>query len=203
MVLNDWQMRRDRIACPQMWNSWEVPQGATAQQILRHINHVADSATARKLKNLVFHCHGLSAHMQMGAWNIRHDSVEWFKEIEHRAEHIWLVSCQVARVRTPTAQNMAFAMGQPRIQQEAANAGMSTRAYMERRAMNGMHFCHHIARAASAYVTAANVDQVGPEGMDFLPFGQLDDFEGVEMTWDPQGRLIGKHQQAIAALSCR
>ena len=201
MVLNDWQMRRDGISCPQMWNSWEVPQQATARQILSHIRHVAASAPSRKLKNLVIHAHGITAHMQLGAWNIRHDSAEWFKEIEHLAEHIWLVSCQVASNRDPTARDIRVAMGQPALQHTAANAGMPTLRYLRERALSGMSFCRHIALAASAYVTAATVDQVGIEGQPVLPFGQLDDFEGVEMTWDPQGRLIGKHQQAVAALA--
>jgi hypothetical protein len=52
---------------------------------------------------------------------------------------------------------------------------------------NGNIFCSEIARAAKCYVVASTENQVDVDGR-VLPYGQLDTFEGLVLSYGPDGK---------------
>lgn len=57
----------------------------------------------------------------------------------------------------------------------------------------GNRFCSGIARAARCYVVASTELQVGTTGR-ILPYGKLDTFEGLVVSYGPEGDVTWRHR---------
>jgi hypothetical protein len=60
-------------------------------------------------------------------------------------------------------------------------------ARIQKKGSNGHLFCSEVARAAKCYVVASTEFQVDPTGR-VLPYGQLDTFEGLLLSYGPDGK---------------
>lgn len=143
----------------QMWNSWAVRATESRSHIIDWVATVARRAPGRKLKNVVFSCHGNASYLQMGQGFDR-THAELFEGWRGLVDKIWFRACLVARIRTPGA----------------AATG------------DGNMFCSEVAKAARCYVVASTELQVATSGR-VLPFGQLDTFEGLVLSYGPQGNV--------------
>lgn len=143
----------------QMWNTWRISRGENRQHIIEWVAEVARGAPGGKLKNVVFSCHGNSAYLQMGQGFDRTNTA-MFSAWRGLVEKIWFRACLVGLITTP---------GSP-------TSG------------DGNLFCSEIARAANCYVVASTELQVANTGR-VLPFGKLDTFEGLVLSYGPQGNV--------------
>jgi hypothetical protein len=190
MVCNDSRMVEDGITCFRMQNSWLVPDSATPDAVIGHVANVARSCPNGRLRNLILHCHGSAARMTIGCGSFGHHNVSLFKHLAGKVGHIWLVSCSVASQGEPSSTTIRRRLERDRVTRQAArNVGLQVREYIYHRLYNGIRFCQDIATAACCDVTAADREQVGTSEQ-FLPFGMIDDFEGLCWTWDNSRTVI-------------
>lgn len=146
-------------ATVQMWNTWNVSKTENRQHIIDWVANVARGAPGGKLKNVVFSCHGNAAYLQMGEGFDRSHTA-LFRTWAGLVEKIWFRGCLVALIATPGA----------------ANSG------------DGNLFCSEVARAAQCYVVASTELQVAAPGR-VLPYGKLDTFEGLVLSYGPAGNV--------------
>jgi hypothetical protein len=52
----------------------------------------------------------------------------------------------------------------------------------------GDHYCSSLARAARCYVVASTEIQASTRNHTY-PYGQIDTFEGLALTWNPEGNV--------------
>ena len=143
----------------QMWNTWNISQTETRDHIIDWVARVARSAAGGKLKHVVFSCHGNASYLQMGAGFDR-THTSLFRRWAGLVEKIWFRACLVAHIDTPGAA--AFG--------------------------DGNLFCSEVARAAQCYVVASTELQTEVSGR-VLPYGQLDTFEGLVLSYGPRGNV--------------
>lgn len=147
----------------QMWNTWDVAADKTPNSIVDWVRTVALGAPGGKLKHVVFSCHGSPAWIGIGtgigAGHIPLFS-NWVKDGKPLVEKIWLRCCRVGYI-TPGA---------------GAAGG------------DGNMFCSALASTAKCYVVASTELQVGTVGR-VLPFGKIDTFEGLVLSYGPGGNV--------------
>jgi hypothetical protein len=152
----------------QMWNTWRVSTSEAVDHMLGWVAEVARGAPGGKLKNIVFRCHGAPAYLQCGAGISRSDTSK-FRVWRGLVDKIWFSACQVGYI-TPGSS------GAP----GPANG-------------DGNLFCSEIAREAQCYVVASTELQV--IGVNrILPFGCLDTFEGLVLSYGPGGDVTWSHR---------
>ncbi len=151
----------------QMWNTWNITTTETVQHMVDWVAEVAGSAPGGKLKNVVFRCHGAPGYLQAGA-GIRRENVARFSAWRDLVDKVWFSACLVARIPAPAAQG--------------AGGGSS-----------GHVFCQEFARAAQCYVVAPTELQVIGRNRT-LPYGCLDTFEGLVLSYNPQGEVSWSHR---------
>ena len=151
-------------ATVQMWNTWKVSAAESRQHIIGWVASVARGAPDGKLKNVVFSCHGNASYLQMGEGFDRRHTV-LFQQWAGLVEKIWFRACLVANIQTP---------GGPAIG-------------------DGNLFCSEVAKAADCYVVASTELQVEYSGR-ILPYGQLDTFEGLVLSYGPAGGVTWSHR---------
>src|SRR5438445_4951581 len=144
-------------ASARMWNTWKISQTETREHILDWVATVARGAPGGWLKHVVFSCHGNSSYLQMGVGFDR-THTPLFKRWGGLVDRIWFRACLVAHLDTPGS---------------AA-------------ARDGNVFCSEVARAAQCYVVASTELQTEVSGR-VLPYGQLDTFEGLVLSYGPAG----------------
>lgn len=160
MGLND-ERAPARVA---MWNTWDVNQTETREHIVAWVAEVARRAPGRKLKHLVFSCHGNASYLQMGQGFDR-THARLFRAWAGLVEKIWFRACLIARIQSPGAPTTG----------------------------DGNLFCSEIARAARCYVVAST--ELQTEYADRrLPYGQLDTFEGLVLSYSPGGDVSWSHR---------
>lgn len=141
----------------QMENTWKVTAATGRRHIIDWVAEVARKQPSGKLKSVVFCCHGNSAFVQMGEGFTR-EHTAMFTGWAGLVEKIWFRACLVAQIVTP---------------------GSATTG-------DGNLFCSEIARAAQCYVVASTELQVAAPGR-LLPYGQLDTYEGLVLSYGPLG----------------
>jgi len=151
----------------QMRNTWDVPSGTSADRITSHVAAVARAVPGGKFRNIVFSCHGAPAAILIGQ-GIRMGDVGLFSRWRGLVDKIWIRCCQVANI-----------------------AGTGPAA-----TNNGNAFCSRIAQEAGAYVVASTHLQVADVGRE-LPYGQLDTFEGVVLSYGPAGNVTWRHSYPV------
>ena len=169
MALND---ERHGHLTVRMWNTWNVRQTDTSDHIIDWVAAVAGKATGGKLKNVVFSCHGAPGSVQMGGGFTR-ANVTSFARWAGKVEKIWFRACNVALISA---------------------AGGSA---------DGNLFCSEVARHAQCYVVASTETQwtrpttmeaIFSGGHHTLPFGKLDTFEGLVLSYGPGGNVTWEHR---------
>jgi hypothetical protein len=157
----------------QMWNTWDVAASATPEHIIGWVRQVALGAPGGKLKNVVFSCHGQPGSIGIGqGLNCSHLGLfsQWTQDGAPLVEKIWFRCCEVARIPTTGAGACGPAGGG-----------------------DGNLFCSGVAKAAKCYVVASTELQVGTVGR-VLPFGKLDTFEGLVLSYGPGGNVTWSHR---------
>jgi len=152
----------------QMWNTWNVTVSETVDHMLGWVAQVARGAPGGKLKNVVFRCHGAPAFLQCGA-GIRRSDTSRFSAWRGLVEKIWFSACQVGYITPGTG-------GAP------GPAGA-----------DGNLFCSEIAKAAQCYVVASTELQVIGVNRT-LPYGKLDTYEGLVLSYGPEGNVTWSHR---------
>ena len=144
-----------------MWNTGNVPAGKTPEEIAEWIRIVAQSAPGGQLKNCVFCCHGSPGYIGLGL-GIRQADVHHFDRL-------------LVNVR-PLVYKFWFRCCRVAYIPPAAAA-----------TPNGNLFCQAFARTTKAYVVAST--ELQWERPRTLPFGQLDGFEGLVLSYGPSGNV--------------
>lgn len=144
----------------QMWNTWYVQASDTREHILAWVAHVArHSAPGGKRRNLVFCCHGAPGELQLGEGFDKRHTY-LFAAWAGLVETIWIRACQFNYFPKPGTQ--------------ALGAG-------------GL-FCSEIAQYAHCQVIAS-MDALYIGQQKPLPYGQLDGFEGLTLSYMPDGSV--------------
>lgn len=147
-----------------MWNTGNVPASKSAVEIAEWIRRVAVSAPGGRLKNVVFSCHGSPGHINIGT-GIGLSDVPAFARLVVHDE--------------PLVAKFWFRCCQVAL---IAAAGTSR---------DGNRFCSAFAQATKAYVVASTELQWS-HGRT-LPFGELDGFEGLVLSYGPDGNISWQH----------
>jgi len=164
MVLN--AITRPQIAEYQMWNTWKVNSGVSAEDIIRNCVTVARSTPGLKLKNLVIQCHGAPGQIAIGQ-GFNCSNVDLFANLRGLVEKIWIVACQPALIpSTCVAGNFCFE--------------------------DGNLFISEMAQAAHCYVVAPTETQINRAMV--YPFGVIPSYEGLVLSYDPSGNITWRHR---------
>ena len=127
------------------------------------INRVRDINASSQLENVVFNCHGSPGGLQMGT-GFSINQALLFRRWRGKVKKVWFYACSVARDSSCSC---------------APGAGTS-----------GSAFCAAVARNARCYVLAPTELQVeSAQEMRGLPPGSLDTFEGMLLSFDPDGNI--------------
>jgi hypothetical protein len=169
MGLND---PRHAFLKVQMWNTWNVTQTETVDHMLNWVAAVARGAAGGKLKNVVFCCHGAPAFVQCGAGITRSDTSK-FSAWRGLVEKIWFRACLVGYITPGTGGAPGPASG------------------------DGNLFCSEIAKAAQCYIVTPTETQTGTVNR-ILPYGKLDTYEGLVLSYGPEGNVTWSHRYPSA-----
>jgi len=144
-----------------MWNTGNVPSAKTPEEIAEWIRIVAQSAPGGQLRNCVFCCHGSPGYIGLGRGIRRADLHHFGRLVVNGRPLVYKFWFRCCSVaRIPTP-----ASGTP----------------------SGNVFCQEFARTTRAYVVASTETQW--ERPRTLPFGQLDTFEGLVLSYGPTGNV--------------
>lgn len=141
----------------QMWNTWNVGLTETPDHMTAWVAEVARGAPGGKLKHVVLSCHGNASYLQMGQ-GIDRSHTGLFARWAGKVEKIWFRACLVGFIRNPGAPVTG----------------------------DGNLFCSEIAKSAQCYVVVSTELQTEATGR-VLPYGQLDTFEGLVLSYGPGG----------------
>lgn len=149
----------------QMWNTGNVPSSKTPAEIAEWIRIIATGAPGGKLKNVVFCCHGSPGSIGLGT-GISSGDLPEFGRLAPRSG--------------PLVEK--FWIRACRVARHSAGGGSS----------DGHRFVSDFARTTKAYVVVSTELQWSRPRT--LPFGQLDGFEGLVLSYDPRGRISWQHR---------
>ena len=172
MALNDFRISWSRIV---MWNTGTVIQSHTPDHVIDWVATVARGAPGGKLKNLVLNSHGLPAFIQIGQSGFGRGDTGMFSAWAGLVEKIWIVACLVARIPTPQYQ----------AQLNSTCPSLSTG--------DGNIFCSEISRNAHCHVVASTESQRNLGG---YALGQMPTFEGLLLSYSPNGAVSWSHRYA-------
>jgi hypothetical protein len=83
-----------------MWQSWVMPERATAMDVLNWIRYARDTSPELSLRNVVINCHGNDGKLSVGGDGqptINKDNIGIFTKLRGTdLGTIWLVACAVA-----------------------------------------------------------------------------------------------------------
>lgn len=152
-----------------MYNTWEVPASAKPEHIFGWCAQVANGTPKGKLEHLVINCHGFygagTGGKVMGGFGLK-------------------LGTGVNRSNTGVFAALAGKVGKIWIT-ACGTARISGNA-----AGDGHALCMAIAKQSGAYVVAATTHQVGDL---WLPFGYIDEFEGLVVRYNPSGNIEWSH----------
>ncbi|WP_128562752.1 hypothetical protein [Methylobacterium crusticola] len=145
----------------QAWNTWYIQATETREHILEWTRKVAVDAPGGKLKNLIIHCHGSPGRMMLGQGFDR-SNVGMFTKFNEGG--------------TPVVEKIWLHVC------EIAKIGTAGGA------SDGNLFCSALAKSANCYVVASNLVQ-SHKGSHTYPPDQIDSFEGLVMSYGPEGNV--------------
>ena len=156
----------------------------TPDFIVSRVLNVARMTTGKKLRFLIINCHGFygkapGSTVEKGGFGlhlgtgVQRRDIPKFQALRGFVDNIWITACGTAR------------------QTNAGPVG-------ERSGGDGLMFCSEMARASGAYVVAATTLQdIQPN----VPFGHVDDFEGVVLQFGPNGNVVWQHDYGRSWIS--
>jgi hypothetical protein len=150
-----------------MWNTWEVPATDNPDHILGWAANVGAGATGGYLRVLILNCHGFYGGGTGGFGLSLGTGIR-------RAD-----TPKFAVLKGKVANIWITACGTARISKPGTSGDG-----------DGNLFCSEIARFANAYVVAATTHQVGDL---ILGSGNVDDFEGLVLRYNPSGGVDWSH----------
>lgn len=149
-----------------MWNTWKVPKSTSVSQIVDGIATIARSVPVRKnLATVIINGHGRPGRIGIGQ-GITLNDVSQFNVLktEGLVDYIWIIACKVASIREAGSEKY-----------------------------DGNYFCYRLAQESGAFIKASRDTQWARLDLpliDEVPYGFIDDWEGIVCTWNPQGELI-------------
>jgi len=152
-----------------MWNSWVVPGTDSADHIIGWTSRVADTAADRYLRAVILHCHGFYGRDSFGRL-VGGFGLKMGRGIR-RAD-----TSRFTRLKGKVRAIIITACGAARIAEPRTKFDG-----------DGNLFCQEIAQASGAYVFAGTTQQIGDR---YLPFGHIDDWEGLVVGYSPRGEMI-------------
>jgi hypothetical protein len=176
MAVND-----PRVASPdgkyvrryQMQNSWDIGPSEMRLHIIGWVAVVARGMPGGKMRNLVLSCHGLPAYLQLGE-GFDSSHLPLFDAWRGLIEKIWFPDCLVARIPDPTMQ------------------AELNKTYPALRTGDGNVFCSDLAKRVQCYVVAPT--EIQTEAVVTVPFGMMTSFEGLVLSYGPQGDVTWSHR---------
>jgi hypothetical protein len=149
----------------QMWNTGNVPASKSAAEIAEWIRLVAVSAPGGRLKNVVFSCHGAPGQVLIGR-GIGLSDISAFSRL--------VVAGQ------PLVAKFWFRCCQVALIPTVTSSP------------DGNVFCSRFAQTTKAYVVASTEYQWSVPRT--LAFGQIDGFEGLVLSYAPNGSISWQHR---------
>jgi len=182
MAVNDPRVadRQGTIRRFQMWRTFDIAEDTSREEIISEIKRTARSASGGMLNNLVLSCHGLPGYLQLGAGFDR-THIPLLAGLKGLVYKIWLPDCLVAHM-PDAAERERIAQNYP---------GMNS--------SDGSIFCSNLAQTTGAYVVASTGIQC--EEMRDVPYGMMTSFEGLIVSFDPQGRVSWYSRNPSAELN--
>src|SRR5438067_8772872 len=154
------------------WQTWTMPKGASAGNVLYWINWAIDHSPEMYVHNVVINCHGTPGFLHVGgAWKGFGDGdTSIFKPLRSRGSigRIILVACHIAGHSDEGPEK-------------------------DKDDELGKQFCSDLARESGAFVVGADAFQ----RVDFWfenishPYSSIDDFEGPAFAFSPPGGWKG------------
>lgn len=152
-----------------MWNTWDVPGHETPDHIMQWSARVAATAQGGYLRARIINCHGYYGRDGNGRL-VGGFGVKLGKGI-YRAD-----TRKFSALKGKVRGIIITACGTARIALQGALGDG-----------DGHAFCREIAQHSGAYVFAGTTHQ---QGDIWLPFGKIDDFEGLVVGYSPRGEMI-------------
>ncbi|MEM9463015.1 MAG: hypothetical protein AAGF11_53230 [Myxococcota bacterium] len=172
MVLND-----SRAAVSYRMDVTKTVQNNTSiQSMVDMVLRAAQNAPGGTLANLVFTAHGSPAFFQLGV-GLSSSTMAPFAAIKGKVHKIWFRGCLVARITGP--QTATHGDGAA-LRQMGLNNG------------DGHVFIASFARLTGCYVVAPTEMQASNRLT--YPAGQMDSYEGLVLSYDPQGNISWQHR---------
>jgi len=168
MVLNDSRSNR-RFT---MDATVSVSPTTSQRKLVDRVVAVAGRAHGNRIDNLVLNAHGLPGRFQIGTGLNINTMAPW-ADVKDKVFKIWFRGCLVAR-----------------------NASQDTSAHGDHAALqalgangNGHEFMREFARLTGCYVVAPTEIQSAARQRTSYPRGQMDGYEGLVLSYDPQGTI--------------
>lgn len=144
----------------EMWKSWKMPKGASANDVVYWINWAVDHSPELALSNVIINCHGSPGFLHVGGSGSGFGvgSVSVFNSLRTKSiGTIWIVACEVAKDK----------------------AGGTS----------GKIFCSGLAKAAGCRVIASDKKQHVDFVFEWIssPYGTIDDYESPVYEFSPAG----------------
>ena len=175
----------------QMWNTWAVSRSESIGHMVEWVAAVARSAPGGKLRNLVFRCHGDSGYLQMGA-GIKLSDIPQFSAWRGLVDRTYFSACSVAHIDSARS-NGGVAGSDGNLSKSSAGVDAERRSNGGVAGSDGNRFCSEFARTVGCYLVAGTEPQVIGRNR-VLPYGCLDTFEGLVLTYSPAGGICGQHR---------
>jgi hypothetical protein len=165
----------------QMWNTWKVSAKDTKQHIVDWTACVARGAPGGKLNEIVISCHGAPGYLQLGD-GISLADVPLFQAWRGLVNKVWLRACLVGRIVGPDT---------PKQGDGAFISALSLSG-------DGHKFCSELAKALQCYLVVGTELQSSNKysATKPVPFGQLDSYEGLVLSYDPKGEISWSRRYA-------
>ena len=164
-----------------MWNTWKVTAADTKQHIVDWTAAVARSAPGGKLNEIVISCHGAPGYLQLGE-GISLADISLFQAWRGLVNKVWLRACLVGRIVGPDTASQGDG---------AFIAALSLSG-------DGHRFCSELAKALQCYLVVGTELQSSNRysATSPVPFGQLDSYEGLVLSYNPQGEISWSRRYA-------
>lgn len=162
----------------QMDHTERVNASTSIQSIVNKVVAAARLEPLGRLQNLVLLAHGAPATYQLGT-GLNMDTMGPFAAIRGKVHKIWFKGCLVARIAGPhTASH---------------GDGVALKAYGITSG-DGHRFISAFARLTGCYVVAST--EIQGTGRSRYPRGLIDSYEGLVLSYNPQGAISWQHRYA-------
>jgi len=174
MVFND--ARSNRLFTMDVTQA--VAATDTQRALVDKVVAAAARATGNRLDNLILNAHGTPGSFQIGTGLNINTMAPW-ADVKNKVFKIWFRGCLVARIAGA--------------QTASHGDGAALRAYGVNSG-NGHAFISAFARLTGCYVVAPTEMQSAARHRSSYPRGQLDSYEGLLLSYDPQGNISWQHR---------